>query len=47
MDICNGTRMRPHSEIVHNERYCPLCQAMDLLDEEYREIERLNNQNKE
>lgn len=37
MEICEEN----HKEIVHNEKYCPLCHALDELGEARNQIEEL------
>ena len=29
MEVCTGTRNDRHAEIVHGETYCPLCLAIE------------------
>ena len=40
MELCSGGRPR-HDEIVHNERKCPLCEALEEIADLKGKIEDL------
>jgi len=45
MEICSGTRRLniSHDEICYEENQCPLCVALEEIEQLNKEIERLNN----
>jgi hypothetical protein len=43
METCQGSA-DAHEEIVYNCRKCPLCQAMDELKEQQKELELLQKE---
>ena len=38
MEMCDSH----HEEIVHDERNCPLCEALDVIKQQEKDIEELN-----
>lgn len=39
MEVCTGTRYTKHDEIVYNEINCPLCRALEDLENEKKMLE--------
>lgn len=43
MEICSGNKSVNHDEIVHDNKICPLCEALEEIENLKKEVERLNN----
>lgn len=43
MDICVGRWPKEHDEIVYDSKNCPLCKALDTIEDLEKQINELSN----